>query len=88
MDGGEDHNEIGEFDFFAVLADNVVEFLEGLSSGDHVHNIHSDLNNQLLGDDDPEAQFFTKRMLPKLVIPVETFAFNHFVHLHHLPQSV
>nr|GMC59326.1 hypothetical protein C2845_PM13G01850 [Ipomoea batatas] len=88
MDRGEDHNEIGEFDLFAVLADDVMELLEGLSSSNHVHNIHSNLNNELLGDDDPEAEFLAKGVLPQLVISVEAFAFNHFVHLNHLPESV
>lgn len=58
-----DHDEIGKVDVFAVFANRVMKFLEGLTSGDHVNYVHSKKTRQLLRDDDPLAKLFTKGML-------------------------
>jgi hypothetical protein len=89
LDGGEDHDEIRELDVLAPLvADHLVELLQGLAAGDHVDDVQADLHHQLLRHDDPEAQLLAERVLPQLVVPVEPLARHHLVHLHHLPQRV
>jgi hypothetical protein len=89
VDGGEDHDEVGGLDVLALaLADHVVELLERLPAGDHVHDVDADLDDELLRDDDPEADLLPKGVLPELVVPVEPLAGHALVHLHHLPQRV
>lgn len=80
-----DHDEVCFFDGFAAWADGVVELLERCSSGDHVDDAHPHLDDQLLGHHDPQAKLLTKCVLPELVVSVESLAWDHLVHLHHLP---
>lgn len=90
VDGGEDHDEVGELDVLAAvaLAEHVVELLQRLAAGDHVHDVDADLDDELLRHHDPEAQLLAERVLPELVVPVEPLPGHHLVHLHHLPQRV
>ena len=88
MDGAEDHDEVSELDGLAVGTDDVVELLEGLAAGDHVDDVDAHLHDQLLRDDDPEAELVAEGVLPQLVVPIEPLPRHHLVHLHHLPQSI
>ena len=89
MDGGEDHDEVGELDVLAlVVADHVVELLERVAAGDHVNDVEADLDHELLRHHDPETELVAKGVLPQLVVPVESLPGYHLVHLHHLPQRV
>ena len=85
VDRGEDHDEVGALDRLAVKADGVVELLERCSTGDHVDDVHPNLDNQLLGNHDPETELFPKGMLPELMVSVEPLSRDHLVHLDHLP---
>jgi hypothetical protein len=87
--GGEDHDSAGELDVLAfVVADHVVELLQRLASGDHEDDVPAHLDDELLRHNDPQPQLLTKRVLPKLVVPVEPLPRHHLVHLHHLPHRV
>jgi hypothetical protein len=88
--GGEDHDPEREKDALASAprAEQVVDLLQRLPAGDHVDDVGADLDDELLRDDDPEAQPLAERVLPELVVPVEPPAGHHLVHLHHLPQRV
>ena len=89
VDGGEDHDEVAELDVLApVMADHVVELVQGLAAGDHVHDVEPHLHHQLLRHHDPEAQLLAERVLPQLVVPVEPLPGDALVHLHHLPERV
>ena len=88
VDGGEDHDEVGELDGFAVRADDVMELLERLAAGDHVHDVDADLHHQLLRHHDPQPELVPEGVLPELVVPIEALTGHHLMHLHHLPQRV
>ena len=86
VDGGEDHDEVGELEVLAVaVADDVVELLEGLAAGDHVNDVEAHLHRELLRHHDPEAQPLAEHVLAELVVAVEPLPWHHLVHLHHLP---
>jgi hypothetical protein len=70
------------------VAHHVVELLQGLAAGDHVHDVEAHLHHQLLRHHDPEAQLLAERVPPQLVVPVEPLPRHALVHLHHLPQCV
>lgn len=85
MDRSKDHDEVGEFNLLALTANQIVEFLEGCSSGNHVDYVDANFDDQLLRNHDVKTKFFAECMLTELVVSVESFPWNHFVHFDHLP---
>jgi hypothetical protein len=88
VDGGEDHDPRAGAERLAVRAGDGVALLERLAAGDHVDDADADLDDELLRDDDPEAQLIAERVLAQLVVAVETLPGDALVHLDHLPQRV
>ena len=88
VDGGEDHDPGAGPERVAVGARDGVALLQRLAAGDHVDDADADLDDELLRDDDPEAELVAEGVLAELVVAVEALARDALVHLHHLPQRV
>lgn len=82
------HNEISLFDLGARRAEGVIEFLQGLATSNHIHNINTDLNHKLLRHHNVKPKLLPKRILAQFMVPVKPLPWNHLVHLNHLPKRV
>lgn len=55
MEGTEDEYPVGLFDWRAIGAGHFGEFFKTFAAGDHVDDVASDLDDELLWEDDPWA---------------------------------
>ncbi|KAM1791286.1 hypothetical protein TB2_034664 [Malus domestica] len=84
--GGKDHDGVGELDGILVFLHYLMDLLQGLSTCDHVQNVDTNFAYELLRHHNLEAKLFAEGVLPQLMVPIESLAGNHFMHLNHLPQ--
>lgn len=70
-------------------ADSVMEFLEGLGAGDHVHNVPTDFHCQLLQHHNPEPKLVDECILTQLTVPMPHQApCMHIQQYHILPHEI
>lgn len=88
MQASKNANPVRLLDWFAICAYYFKEFFEGLPSSYHVHNVTTNLDNQLLRKHNPGTQFVSEDVSSQVVVSVETNTRDAFVELYHLPHCV
>lgn len=88
MEAPKDANPVRLPYWSAVGADNFHEVLEAFATGDHVHNVTPNLDNELLGEHYPGPHSRAEGVAAEVVVTVETDAGDALMELRHLPHGV